>query len=229
MKWRVLLELTEANGNVETREMAKGHRPPNEISPESVGLSLAEGKSVLAAMQMQLVQTQTDEYCDYRRICSYCGSRRAIKDWRTRQLTTLFGVVQVGSASLNPCRCGVASRRIVSPLVELMPDRCTPEYERVLAKMGSFASYGRAAALMAEFLPLDKPPAIETARRRTLRVGAKLEQQILTAKPSASPPSVQSITVSLDGGHVKSIRSYQMRRPSQIWGSLLFFKVELPL
>ena len=28
------------------------------------------------------------------------------------------------------------------------------EYERVLAKMGALASYGRAVALMAEFLPL---------------------------------------------------------------------------
>jgi hypothetical protein len=47
MKWRVLLELTEANGNVETREIITGHRPPNEISPEAIGLTLAEGKSVL--------------------------------------------------------------------------------------------------------------------------------------------------------------------------------------
>nr|WP_156898050.1 hypothetical protein [Methylocapsa acidiphila] len=80
---------------------------------------------------------------------------------------------------------------------EIMPDRCTPEYERILVKMGSLAAYGRAAALMAEFLPLGEAPAIETARRRTLQVGAKLEQQSLAVKPY--------------GGHVKSIRSYQLR------------------
>ena len=96
-------------------------------------------------------------------------------------------------------------------MAEIMPDRCTPEYERILAKMGSLAAYGRAAALMAEFLPLGHTPAIETARRRTLQVGARLEQQILAAKPLAPPPSAQSIVVSVDGGHVKSIRSYQMR------------------
>jgi len=111
----------------------------------------------------------------------------------------------------NACRCGIASRRIVSPLAEIMPDRCTPEYERILAKMGSLAAYGRAAALMAEFLPLGHTPAIETARRRTLQVGAKLERQILAAKPLMTPPSAQSIAVSVDGGHVKSIRTYQMR------------------
>ena len=51
MKWRVLLELTEANGNVETRELVTGRRPTSAISPEAIGLTLAEGKSVLTAMQ----------------------------------------------------------------------------------------------------------------------------------------------------------------------------------
>jgi hypothetical protein len=211
MKWRILLELTETTGSVQTREMVTGDRPTNVISPASIGLSLAESKSILAAMQTQLVQAQTDGYCDHRRKCSHCGSRRGIKDWRTRQLTTLFGVVQVEAPRFDACRCGVASRRIVSPMAEIMPDRCTPEYERILAKMGSLAAYGRAAALMAEFLPLGHTPAIETARRRTLQVGARLEQQILAAKPLAPPPSAQSIVVSVEGGHVKSIRSYQMR------------------
>ena len=64
---------------------------------------------------------------------------------------------------------------------------------------------------MAEFLPLGHTPAIETARRRTLQVGAKLERQILAAKPLMTRPLAQSIAVSVDGGHVKSIRTYQMR------------------
>src|SRR5208337_2899215 len=83
MKWRILLELTETTGSVQTREMVTGDRPTNVISPESIGLSLAESKSILAAMQTQLVQAQTNGYCDHRRKCSLCGSRRAIKDWRT--------------------------------------------------------------------------------------------------------------------------------------------------
>lgn len=93
----------------------------------------------------------------------------------------------------------------------MTPDRCTLEYERILVKMGGLATYGRAAASMAEFLPLDKAPAVETTRRRTLQVGARLEQQILAAKPLSPPPSAQSIAVLIDGRHVKSIRIYQMR------------------
>ena len=62
---------------------------------------------------------------------------------------------------------------------------------------------------MAEFLPVGNP-GIETARRRTLKVGARLERGLLKTKPPAIPEA-KSIAVSVDGGHVKSIRSYQVR------------------
>ena len=65
-------------------------------------------------------------------------------------------------------------------------------------------------ALIAAFLPVENAPAIETARRRTLKVGARLEHGSLKTKPPAIPEA-KSIAVSVDGGHVKSIRSYQMR------------------
>jgi hypothetical protein len=176
MKWRVLLELTEANGTAETHEIFAGRQLPKELSPETIGLTMAEGKSVLAAMQTKLVQSQARGYCHFRRKCFHRGRLRGLRDWRTPQLTTLFGIMESKAPRFKSCGCGVASRRILNPLSEIMPDRCTPEYERVLVKMGSLAPYGRAAALVTEFLPLDKAPAIKTARRRTLQVGAKLEQ-----------------------------------------------------
>jgi hypothetical protein len=95
MKWRILLELTEATGSVQTRKMITGSRPTNATSPETIGLTLGEGKSLLAAMQTQLVQARTDGYCQHRRKCVHCGSRRSIKDWRTRlaasQVDGVFG------------------------------------------------------------------------------------------------------------------------------------------
>jgi hypothetical protein len=70
-----------------------------------------------------------------------------------------------------------------------MPDRCTQEYERALASMGSLAAYGRAAALMAEFLPLDKAAAIETTRRRTLGHVASLADML-----HADPTTIVNMT-----------------------------------
>ena len=210
MKWRVLLEVTDADGRVVTHEVSSGSRPASGISAGTVGLTLAEGKSTLAGLQQRLVRFQAGLFCRERRLCQGCGSQRPIKDRRSRRVTTLFGTIHVDAPRFNPCRCGVASRRTISPLAEVIPDRCTPEYERVLAKMGALASYGRAVALMAEFLPLGGNPGIETARRRTLKVGARLERESLKAKPPATPEA-KSIAVSVDGGHVKSIRSYQVR------------------
>jgi hypothetical protein len=60
----------------------------------------------------------------------------------------------------------VTCRRTLNPVAEIMPDPCTPEYEQTVAKMGSLLPYRRARTLLAEFLPLGKPQAMETARQR---------------------------------------------------------------
>jgi hypothetical protein len=52
-------------------------------------------------------------------------------------LVSLFGTVEVRAPRFTPCRCAVTCRRTLNPVAEIMPDRCTPEYERTVAKMGS--------------------------------------------------------------------------------------------
>ena len=80
------------------------------------------------------------------------------------------------------------------------------EYERVIAKMGSLLPYRRARTLLSEFLPLDDLPAVETTRRRTMRVGARLEQQAVASQTLAPAAAAQAIALSIDGGHVRSVR-----------------------
>jgi hypothetical protein len=88
-----------------------------------------------------------------------------------------------------------------------MPGRCTPEYERTVAKMGALLPYRRARTLLAEFLPLGKPQAVETIRQRTLRVGARLEQEAVAGAGSKSAAvATNSIALSIDGGHVRAAR-----------------------
>jgi hypothetical protein len=212
MRWRVLLELTMADGSVRLNEVVSGGgRPIDPLADSPIGLTLAEGKTILATLQARLVEAQADAYCAARRQCGHCGSSRAMKGWRRRRLVTLFGTVELPAPRFKPCRCGVASRQHLSPLSEVMPDRCTPEFERMMARLGSLVAYGRAPALMAEFLPVGRLVATETARRRTLRVGSRLERLSLTAKPPPPQEQAASMTLCVDGGHVKSIRSYHVR------------------
>jgi hypothetical protein len=158
MKWRVVMEVIRADGAVHVHEIGGG-AAVDEYSPGTVGLTLAEGKLVLAGLQHDLVQAQTEDHCWRRRRCQRCGAFRPIKDKRSRRLLSLFGTVNVSAPRFEPCRCAVTRRQTLSPVSEIMPDRCTPEYERVVAKMGATLPYRRARTLLSEFLPLLKAVA----------------------------------------------------------------------
>ena len=147
MRWRVMLELVGEDGTVSVRELGGG-APVAEYAPRTIGLTLAEGKQILAETQRHLVQAQTEDHCRRRRVCQRCQARRPLKDRRSRRLVSLFGTIAVEAPRFKPCQCAVTCRRTLSPAAEIMPDRCTPEYERVLAKMGALLPYRRARTVV---------------------------------------------------------------------------------
>src|SRR5215218_5359017 len=207
MQWRIMLELAGSDGTPQMHEVGAGERSPTGHTAATLGLSLAEGKAILAALQRSLVAAQAEEHCRRRRRCDRCGAQRPLKDLRPRRLASLFGVVAVRAPRFGPCRCGVACRRSITPAAEIMPDRCTPEYERVVAAMGAALPYRRALRLLGEFFPLGDAPAVETARQRTLWVGAPLEREALAPpQPPAAVSEASSIALAIDGGHVRSVR-----------------------
>jgi hypothetical protein len=69
MKWRVLLELAGAEGNVQSHEISVDGCPTTGYSAETLGLTLAEGKKTLAGLQRHLVQAHTEEHYRSRRRC----------------------------------------------------------------------------------------------------------------------------------------------------------------
>src|SRR5215218_9228787 len=214
MKWRIMLELAGADGTPQLHEIGTGERSPAGHTAATLGLSLEEGKAILTALQRHLVTAEVEEYCRGRRCCDRCGAQRPLKDLRPRRLTSLFGVVAVRAPRFGPCRCGVACRRSsITPAAEIMPDRCTPEYERVVAAMGTALPYRRALALLREFFPLGAAPAVETTRQRTLQVGARLERAALvrTQPAPAAASKAGPIALGIDAGHVRSVRTHQVR------------------
>lgn len=210
MRWRIMLELVELDGTIAVRELGCGAAVA-EYTPQMVGLTLAQGKQILAETQRHLVQAQTEQHCRRRQICQRCQARRPLKDVRSRRLVSLFGTIAVKAPRFKPCQCVVTCRRTLSPVAEIMPDRCTPEYERILAKMGALLPYRRARMVLSEFLPLGKPPTVETTRRRTLCVGARLEREAMATPVSEPAEPATSITLSIDGGHIRAARQYQGR------------------
>jgi hypothetical protein len=106
MKWRVVMELTGADGAVRVHEIGGG-AAIDEYSPGTVGLTLAEGKLVLARLQHHLGPAQTEDHCCHRRRCQRCGAPRPIKDKRSQRPLSLVGTVDVSAPPVRaiPLRC----------------------------------------------------------------------------------------------------------------------------
>lgn len=138
MEWRMTIELSGADGTIQTQEVARGGCTDPYSTLDPLGLTVSDGKTLLAGVQRHLVRARVREYSALRRRCSRCQRLRPLKDTRTRRLNSLFGTVEVPAPRFKPCQCAVTARSTLCPASELMPDRCTPEYEQTLAKMGGW-------------------------------------------------------------------------------------------
>ena len=78
-----------------------------ELKMETLGLTLAEGKTILSAVQHVIVEAQTAQCMAAYRQCSDCGQPRTGKGHHDLPLRTVFGKVTVASPRL---RIVIASR-----------------------------------------------------------------------------------------------------------------------
>ncbi len=120
------------------------------------GLSIEDGKKIMAALQSAAVSHEVETYTLFRRVCPDCHAFRPVKDYTTRRIRTVFGAVEVR----NPrwMVCGDCHRGMVAafaPLKEICPDRATPELMEPTARLGSMMPYRQAATVVAEFLPVE--------------------------------------------------------------------------
>ena len=113
MRVKVLLQLTAEDGNAAAAQVAVFEKQTER--PEDLGLSIAEGKAVMATIQRQVVDAQVASWVARHRCCEACGARRQSKGSYPVVLT-LYGDVRVASPRLTvarakaltvqrPCRC----------------------------------------------------------------------------------------------------------------------------
>jgi hypothetical protein len=70
-------------------------RPDGLVDIAKLGLTLAEGKQLLAQVQQEVVAAQADNHAMLRPDCRSCGGRCHVKNWRPHRIATLFGEVRV--------------------------------------------------------------------------------------------------------------------------------------
>lgn len=80
MRWRVLVELNGSDGSVSETLLATGERAGPCHTAATLGLTLTEGKTMVAALQQVVVKAQAAEYCAFRRRFTWCGALRPLKD-----------------------------------------------------------------------------------------------------------------------------------------------------
>ncbi len=186
-------------------------RPMTDFSAETIGLSLEDGKSLLHAVQQHVVAAQTWEIAEPYRSCQACGRRQPLKDYRVRRLDTVFGTVRFSSPRLISCNCEPPCFMEVSfcPFMFLIPERATPELQRLQASLAGEMSYRRAAEVLRRFLPVSSGHNHATVRNRTLRVGERL--QAAGYCPAGTTKTVRTratdrpeVALSIDGGFVRS-------------------------
>ena len=127
------------NGEKEVREIPSLTR--GELTPETLGLSLAEGKAILKEIQQIVVAQQVGRFLASQKRCPACSRRRHSKGYGPLSLRTLFGKVSLQSERLYHCDCQPHSTNTFSPLAELLPEHTTPEMLFLETKWSSLLSY----------------------------------------------------------------------------------------
>ena len=112
---------------------------------EHLGLTLAEAKQTLTALQQRLVEQQTTAFVAAHSQSEHCGKSLGIKGYHTRTFRTLFGTVTLTSPRLYYCRCQRRKTTTFRPLNALLTDAVAPEFLFMETKWASLVSYGLTA------------------------------------------------------------------------------------
>jgi hypothetical protein len=174
------------------------------LAPDTLGLTLAEAKMVLAQLQDTLVKEQVTAFVTQQQTCPSCGTPRSCKGHHQIVVRSLFGRLTLSSPRLYTCACQVGdSRRSRSPLAELLSERTTPELRYLEAKWAALLPYGVTVDVLSEVLPLH---ANHTSVYRHLQqVAERLEGDLATSSPSWSRAA--SATGMAQVGQVVRLRS----------------------
>jgi hypothetical protein len=127
MKWVLRLVGTGVDGQSRSFDVMEITRADDAGDIANLGLTLAEGKLLLARVQQGVVAAQADSHATLRPDCRSCGGRCHVKDWRLRRITTLFGEVRVRLPRFLCAGCDHAETAVSWP----SHCRSTPELEPV--------------------------------------------------------------------------------------------------
>jgi hypothetical protein len=195
--WIVKLVSVGAEGEEHGTDVMRIARPDDLTDLATLGLSLAEGKRLLAGVQREIVAAQARLHAARRPECRGCGAACRVKDYRHHAIATLFGQVAVRLPRFRCAGCGATETAVGWP----SHVRSTPELDRLRAQLSAVMTYRTAAEVLAQLFPVDAGADPETLRRHTFKTAEGLPAQVVRKAP---PPGAEAIVVSLDSTFIRS-------------------------
>jgi hypothetical protein len=209
MKFTVQLVIEPEDGSTVVTEVATFEREM--LTEATLGLTLAESKTILASMQETVVAQQAAIYTAAQQTCPACGASRRCKGHHQIVVRSLFGTLRLDSPRFRRCACQpVDGPGSSSPLAECLPERMTPERRYLEAKWAALLPFGVTVDVLSEVLPLQANQA--TVYRHVQQVAERLEGELGDEQPffiagcqrdwDALPQPDGPLIVGIDGGYV---------------------------
>lgn len=210
MKFRIQI-VVEHEGEEPTQIVEEvGCLSREALSPATLGMSLAEGKELLAGIQKQMVRHQVDAFIKENKRCPHCNKQSGRKDTKNLVMRTIFGKLNLPNPRLYTCSCQPRLTKSVTPLAHHLPERTTPELKYLQNKWASLVSYGITVDLLEEVLPLTANTM--TIRRHTQETAERLEEDMpdepdpyfygMPMLWDQMPEPASPLTVGIDGGYI---------------------------
>src|ERR1700759_2130976 len=186
----------EADGEKQAIDVATITRPDDLVEIAHLGLTLADGKRLLAGLQQEIVAAQARDHAVRRPNCRSCGEVCRVKDHRDHTVATLFGQVRVRLPRFRCAGCGGIEAG------HAWPSHCrsTLELDQLQAHLAALLTYRMAAEVMAQMFPVDAGNTPETLRCHTLTLGANLQDQAAVQPDAAA----SAIAVTVDSTFIRS-------------------------
>ena len=129
MRVSIMLQITADDGtSMPAEEVVALEKATDQA--EDVGLSLADGKALTAAVQRRVVQAQVMSWTGRHRCCEECGASHRSKGSYPILFRTLYGDVEIASPRLHRCSCQAEGPATVSQLRRLLPGHVAPRSRR---------------------------------------------------------------------------------------------------
>ena len=196
MAWILRLVKVGAEGENQSADVMTINRPDDLGDIATLGLTLAEGKLLLAGLQQEIIAAQAKVHAVRRPDCRSCGLVCRVKDYRDHRVATLFGQATVRLPRFRCAGCGVSEAGHGWP----SHGRSTPELDQIQAHLAALMTYRVAADVLAQMFPVNAGNDAETVRCHTLKIGEELRNQTI-AKPETTVPA---IAVTLDSTFIRS-------------------------